>query len=179
MKNIKVIFIHGNGGSTPDGVWFPYVKKELENLGIKVIARQFPDADLAREIYWLPFLKELKADENTILIGHSSGALAAMRYAEKNQIYGSILVGAMHTDLGYETEIISGYYNRPFDWKRIKSNQNWIIQFASTDDPFIPIHEPRFIKDKLNTEYYEFNNQGHFNDQVKFPELLEALKKKI
>lgn len=179
MKKLKVILIHGNGGSSPYEIWFPYIKLELENLGLKVIARQFPDSDLAREIYWIPFLKELKADENTILIGHSSGALAAMRYAEKNQIYGSVLVGAMHTDLGYETETISGYYNRPFNWKNIKENQNWIIQFASTDDPFIPICEPRFIKDQLKSEYYEFNKQGHFNDQIKFPELIAALKKKL
>src|SRR5438067_595746 len=134
MKHIKVILIPGNGGGTPQDGWFPYLKHELENLNISVIARQFPDAMLAREKYWLPFLKKmLHADEHSILIGHSSGALAAMRYAEKNRILGSVLVGAMHTDLGMETEILSGYYNRPFDWQAIAHNQQWIIQFASID----------------------------------------------
>jgi len=37
--------------------------------------------------YWLPFLKdELKADEYSILIGHSSGSIAALRFAEENNI---------------------------------------------------------------------------------------------
>jgi len=35
---------------------------------------------VARESIWLPFMeKELQCDENTIIVGHSSGAEAAMR----------------------------------------------------------------------------------------------------
>lgn len=72
---------------------------------MQIIARDFPDNDLAREVYWIPFLKnELKADQNSILVGHSSGSIAAMRYAESNQILGSVLVGAYHTDLWHEKE---------------------------------------------------------------------------
>ena len=148
--NVKVIIIPGNGGSTPNDNWLPYCKNELEKLGVLVITPQFPDSYLARSSIWLPFLKDqLKVDENTILIGHSSGALAAMRFAEKNPILGSVLVGAMHTDLGVETETLSGYYNKPWNWQAIKDNQQWIVQFASTDDPWIPIQEPRFIKVKI------------------------------
>lgn len=179
---IKAIFIPGNGGGTPHDNWFPYLKIELEKLGIKVIDKEFPDNKLAREKYWLPFIKELGADENTILIGHSSGAIAAMHFAEKNKILGSALVGAYHTDLGEESERLSGYFDRPWDWDAIKKNQKWIVQFASTDDPWIPIEETRFIHEKLNTDYHEFTNQGHFGgDYFKetFPELAEAIKEKI
>jgi predicted alpha/beta hydrolase family esterase len=182
-KQIKVIFIHGNSNSTPKDHWFPYLKKELEKLGLLVIARQFPDADLARASYWLPFLKnELKADADTILVGHSSGALAAMRYAEKNKILGSVLVGAMHTDLGIEKEKVSGYFDKPWDWKAIDHNQQWIVQCASTDDPFIPIAEPRFVQQQLDSEYYEFTDYGHFGgdyDKKEFPELVQLIKKKL
>ena len=180
---IKVIIIPGNGGGTPQDNWFPYVKNKLEKLGLIVIAKEFPDPILAREIYWLPFLKELGADENTILIGHSSGAVAAMRFAEKNKILGSILVGVNHTDLGLEEEKKSGYYNRPWEWEKIKNNQKWTIQFASTDDPFIPIEEARHINKHLNTEYYEYTNEGHFGHGNKpkreFPEIVKIIKSKL
>ena len=83
---IKAILIPGNGGSTPNEGWKPYLERELPKLGIEVVNKQFPDAVLARAEYWLPFIKELGADENTILIGHSSGAVAAMRYVETNKI---------------------------------------------------------------------------------------------
>jgi len=180
---IKIIFIHGNGGCTPNDNWFPYLKTELEKLNLHVIARQFPDAVMARAAYWLPFLKdELHADKHTIIIGHSSGALAAMRFAEHNKLLGSILIGAMHTDLGIESEHLSGYYDAPWNWQAIKNNQQWIVQFASTDDPWIPIAEPRFIHAKLNSEYHEFTNQGHFGGDYykkEFPELVAIVKKKL
>jgi len=83
VKELKAIIIRGNGDTNPDENWFPYISTELEKLGIKVFNIKFPDQMLARAKYWLPFIKEIGADENTILIGHSSGAVAALRYAEK------------------------------------------------------------------------------------------------
>lgn len=147
-----------------------------------MIAPQFPDTPLARESYWMPFLKTLNPDEHTILVGHSTGAIAALRYAEKYQILGSVLVGGYVTDLGMETEKLSGYFDRPWDWDAIKNNQQWIIQFASTNDPWIPIDEARALHNYLNTEYYEFTDQGHFGGDCykqEFPELVVALKKKL
>lgn len=179
---IKAILIPGNGDDNPTDKWFPYIQEELPKIGIEVINVKFPDPVLARKEYWLPFLKQLDADENSILVGHSSGAVAAMRFAETNKIYGSILVGACYTDLGEESEKISGYYDGKWDWDTIKQNQNWIIQFASTDDPFIPIDEARVINKELNTEYYEYTDQGHFGSRegkTKFPEIVTIIKAKL
>lgn len=183
MNKPKVVLVHGNGGSLGTDNWFPYTKAKLEALGLSVMSPNMPDNMLARESEWLPFLKnELRADDNTILIGHSSGAVAAMRYAENNKLYGSILVGACYTDLGDEDEKASGYYNRRWRWDKIKANQNWIVQFASTDDPYIPIKEARHIHSMLNTEYYEANNEGHYSQdraKVEFPEIIEIIREKI
>lgn len=180
---IRAILIHGNGNSKPTDNWLPYLKRELEKLDVQVEAPQFPDAELARSSYWLPFLEnELQADKNTMIIGHSSGAIAAMRYAETHLILGSALIAAYYTDLGIESEKLSGYFDRPWNWKDIKKNQKWIIQFAGANDPWIPIKEAHVIRDHLQTDYYESPDQGHFGgDYYKetFPELLEAVKKKI
>lgn len=180
---MKVIFIPGNGGGGPNDNWFPYLKEELEKLKIEVVASEFPDNQLARESYWIPFLKNnLKADVETILVGHSSGAIAAMRFAENNKIFGSVLVGAYHTDLDLPMEKQSGYFNRPWDFESIIQNQQWIIQFASVNDPWIPIEEARFVHEKLNTEYHEFLDFGHFGgdyNKLVFPELFDAIKMKL
>ena len=181
-NQVKVILIHGNNGSWPKKNWLPSVSQQLKKLHLKVIFRRFPDPVLARAKYWLPFIKKLGADKNTILIGHSSGALASMRYAEKHKILGSILVGACYTDLGVETERISGYYHKSWNWESIKKNQTWIVQFASTNDPHIPISEPRFIHRKLKTEYFESKTDGHFSSadgKTKFPEIITIVKKKL
>lgn len=184
IKNLRIIFVPGNGGCNPTiDNWYPYAKNAFEKLGITAIAREIPDSMLARKSYWIPFLiNELGIDENTILIGHSSGAIAAMFLAQTHKILGSVLIGSYHTHLNIETEKKSGYFETPWDWDAIKKNQSWIIQFASTDDPWIPIAEPEFIHKKLASEYYEFTDQGHFGgDYYKptFPELIAAVKKKI
>lgn len=180
---IKVIVLHGNGNSTPQDNWIPYVKRELEKLGVECLTPQMPDVPLCRSRYWLPKLKdELHADENTILIGHSTGALAAMRYAEQNKILGSVLIGAMHTDLGIENEKLSGYFDGPWNWEAIKNNQNWIVQFASQNDPWIPIAEARFVHEQLGAEYHEYTDKGHFGGdyyKAEFPELIAVIKEKI
>ena len=57
--------------------------------------RNMPDPITARRSIWLPFMKdELGVDEQTVIIGHSSGACAAVRFAETNKVAGIILVGA-------------------------------------------------------------------------------------
>jgi hypothetical protein len=182
VNQIKAILIPGNGDSSPQDNWLPYVKTELEKIGVTVLAPQFPDTPICREKYWIPFLKKLGADESTILIGHSTGAIAAMRLAENTKILGSVLVGAYVSDLGMETEKASGYFDRPWNWDAIKQNQTFIIQFASIDDPWIPIKEARAVHKNLNTEYYEFTDKGHFIDRCynpTFPELVEAVSSRI
>ena len=181
-KKIRVILIHGNSGRWPKENWLPPVARELKKLGLTVVFRRFPDPVLARAKYWLPFITKLGADENTILIGHSSGAVAAMRYAEKHKILGSILVAACYTDHGEKSEKVSRYYDKPWNWQSIKKNQKWIAQFASVDDPFIPIGEARYIHTKLATEYVEYKHQGHFSSWDKktdFPKITSIVKKKL
>lgn len=181
-KNLNAIFIPGNGGGSPKDGWFPDVKKSLEEVNINVIDEEFPDSDLAPESSWIPFLHKLGANENSILIGYSTGAIAAMRFAEKNKIYGSGLVATYHTDLNNPWETKAGYFNRPWDWEAIRKNQNWILQFGSVDDPFVPVEEARFVHEKLGSEYQEFTDLGHFGatrPMFEFPELAKALIGKI
>jgi len=181
----KIILIHGNGGGTGSDNWQPYIQYELTKLGIETLSPNFPDPVTARSEYWLPFIESLGTDEDTIIVGHSSGAVAGMRYAETHKLLGLVLVGACYTDLGYEEEKESGYYDAPRDWEAIKDNTQWIIQFASTDDPWISKEEPRYIAEHLNTEYHEYTDRGHFSGGgghapvLEFPELLAEIKAKL
>ena len=118
-------------------------------------------------------------DENTILIGHSSGAVAAMRYAETHRLLGSILVGVCHTDLGDSGEAASGYYSAPWRWDHIRDHQQWIAIYHSVDDPHIPVAEPRFVAAQLKCQYFEFEDRGHFLDAGALPEAVPYLKRKL
>ena len=75
-----------------------------------VILEVMPDPIEAKESVWVPHvLNAFRADDATIIIGHSSGAEACMRLLEKQKLFGAVLVSACHTDLGMPSEAISGY----------------------------------------------------------------------
>jgi hypothetical protein len=179
----KIILLPGNGEASPTrDHWFPWLIQELQKLNLEVVARDMPDPEIARMAIWLPFIKaELKANQDSIIIGHSSGGVAALRYLESHRLFGAILVGVNHTDLGYPEEKEAGWYDAPWQWAKIKQNAGFISQFASTDDPFIPIKEQRFIAQKVSADYHEFTDRGHFmlSDNPKnsqFPELHTIIK---
>jgi predicted alpha/beta hydrolase family esterase len=175
---IKVIIIHGNGGATANDIWIPSVTNALTAAGLTVIAKTFPDNQTALASSWLPFIEKMDTDGDTIIVGHSSGALAAMRYAENHHLMGLVLIGAAHTDLGDANEKASGYFDSPWQWDQIKSNTKWVIQFASTDDPYIPATEQEYVRDNLNAQYHEFHDRGHFMT-ADFPELTTSIIKNI
>jgi len=176
---IKVILIHGNGGGTAGDIWLPYLERELTAIGLDVINKTFPDNVKARAKFWLPFLEQLGAGEDTILIGHSSGAVAAMRYAETHRLLGSVLVGVCHTDLGDGGEAASGYYRTPWQWEPIRRNQQWIGIYQSSDDPLIPVAEARFVAAQLKCSYFESTNRGHFVDSREFPEVVQFVRRQL
>eukprot|EP01043_Picozoa_sp_COSAG02_P003349 COSAG02_NODE_81_length_39811_cov_51.728898_31_plen_131_part_00 len=90
-------------------------------------------------------------------------------------------------------------------WSKIRANSDWIIQFHSTDDPFIPPEEARHVAKSLQLHahrpgvdndddvdsvtalpppasgssgsYYEFGNRSHFFRE--FDELIQVVGMKL
>uniref|UniRef100_A0A8B9WRP3 RB binding protein 9, serine hydrolase n=1 Tax=Bos mutus grunniens TaxID=30521 RepID=A0A8B9WRP3_BOSMU len=113
----KAVIIPGNGGEDVAAHgWYGWVKRELEQIpGFQCLSKNMPDPITARESIWLPFMEmELHCDEETIIIGHSSGAIAAMRYAETHRVYAIVLVAAYTSDLGDANERASVMSLEPY-----------------------------------------------------------------
>jgi len=112
---VKVVLAPGNGdGDITDSMWYPWIMAEVKKNfpSVETVLRNFPDPLYARETNWLPFMeKKLLCDHDTIVIGHSSGAAAAMRYAETHQLKGIVLVSAYHSDLGDSLERVWHPFN--------------------------------------------------------------------
>ncbi|MGI9282894.1 MAG: RBBP9/YdeN family alpha/beta hydrolase [Endozoicomonas sp.] len=180
---MNIILIHGNGGCTADMHWYIYLEKKLTARGFPVVRKTLPDNQVAHESVWIPFIRDqLGASKDSILVGHSSGAIAAMRYAEQYPLAGMVLVSAYVSDLGEPNEKAGGWFDRPWQWEAMGNHVPWVIQFASVDDPWIPIDEARWVRSHLHTEYYEYTDRGHFigdRETTVFPELVEALESKL
>lgn len=68
-----------------------------------------------------------------------------------------------------------GYFNRPWHWEKIKANCPHIVQFGSTDDPFLPWKEQQEVADRLEAKLYKFTDRGHFQN-TEFHELISVVK---
>ena len=177
----KVVIVPGNGsGDVTRSNWYSWVNKRLNEVdGVTCVLRNMPDPVTARRSVWLPFMQtELGVDEDTIIIGHSSGACAAVRYAEQHQVAGIVLVGAYTSDLGDSTEKESGYFDDEWRWELVKKNCGFIVLFGSTDDPFLPWSEQETVSTSLDAETHKYSDRGHFMNTT-FPELVNAVKEKI
>lgn len=122
---------------------------------------------------------------HVILVGHSSGSQAALRYAEIYPVHGIVLVSATYSDLGDAHERASGYY--PQQRKNVKGETNPYLfdemtkncrlwhQFHSNDDPFIPLREAERIRDGLGLSdtYHMLPGRSHYFDYS--PEFLDAV----
>mgnify|MGYP001560191617 CR=1 FL=1 len=174
----RIVFIHGNQATHWSFAWAPWFKKELEKKGFKTFFETFPDSVIARAEFWLPFLKKhIKAQENDVIVGWSSGAVAAMRYVESNKILGSVLISPCSTDLNDDLEKQSGYYDKPWNWKNIKKNQKKIALIFGDNDPYIPQDQFDFISKKLKPSIIKIPGGKHFIEYKTFPILLNYIVK--
>ena len=190
---VRAIILPGNGCSGPSirtSNFYGTLATSLEksNLFSTVIASPLPDPNRARRSIWLPHIKDvIGVDEETVIIGHSSGAEATLRLIETEKVLGVVLVSACNTDLGDAGERESGWYppsGGPWQWQNMKQNTQWIIQFHSTDDPFIDISEARHVHkmlggDSENNQYYEFKDRSHFFDTSDSDVIFEKIVDKV
>ncbi len=174
----RFIYIHGNGTTDwSSSAWAVWLKTKLDALGFETVFATMPDPELARSNYWLPYLQDiLQVGTNDVLIGWSSGATAAMRYAETHKILGSLLVSPSYTGLGEESEKSSGYYDDPWNWNAIKSNQKHLAEVWGTDDPFIPQADFSYIALHLSADKIKIPGGKHFIDRQDMPEVLRYIQ---
>ena len=92
--------------------------------------------------------------------------MAILRLCEQMKVKGIILVSA-----GYD----SNENNSNWNWKKIKSNTQWIEQFHSTDDLFTPLVSSRHIANELQSVYHEFTDRNHFLCPD-FPDIVTIIK---
>ena len=185
---MKVYLIHGWGGNSK-GDWFVWLEKELEKRGIKVEAPDMPETWTPTIKKWVGKLNEIvKADEETILVGHSIGCQAVMRYLEqlpeKKKVKVAILVAGWISlteetlDEEYTKEIADEWLNTRLDFDKIGNNAEKFIIINSDNDPYVELSDAEILEKELEAEKIILHNKGHIagEDGVKeFPILLNKI----
>jgi len=184
---MKTAFIfHGTEGY-PEENWFPWLKKELEKKGYKVIVPHFPSPPNvpAKIVEWSRVLKKYVnyLTEETLLIGHSLGGIFTLRVLEeiKKPVKAAIFVGTpigVRPILNYDRDqAFSGF---SFDWTSIIKKAQHFSVFHSDDDPYVALANGEELAHHLHVPLTFVPKAGHFNTKSgykKFERLLDKLDK--
>ncbi len=180
MKN--AVILHGTDGSSKSN-WIPWLKEELEIIGYEVWAPDLPNAQAPNEDAYTRFVAQANFpfNEDTIIIGHSSGAVAALKLLPKIgvRVKATFLVAPFEDDLGWPN--LKGMFLKPFDFERIRMNGGDMYFFGSDDDPYVPLQQVDHVALQCAGTLVPMPGQGHFNlehsaDYRQFPKLLGKIK---
>jgi len=180
MKN--ALILHGTNG-TPQHNWFPWLQQELEARNYRVWVPELPGADKPNiERYNAFIFPQWTFNDESVLVGHSSGAVALLgilRALPKSTVISrAILVAGFVDNLGRED--LDELFIEPFSWKQIRQKVRDIILFHSDNDPYVPIPHGEKLRDYLGANLILMKGQGHFNASSDpkyrtFPALLEKI----
>ena len=181
MKN--AVILHGTGADSSSN-WFPWMKEELSEKGYEVWVPDLPNSMYPDSVANAKFvLNRWQFDEDSLIIGHSSGAVLALyllqALPEDTIVDRAFLVSVFKDDLGWPN--LSNVFAEPLDWEEIKSRARKITLLHSNNDPYISLDQAEFIAEKLDAKLFIKEGQGHFNFEVgaeyaQFPTLLNLIE---
>ena len=185
----KIYIVHCWDGTKDDG-WYPWIDKELSNLGNLVYRFNMPNTDTPTIEEWTSFLDKQVAslDDKTYFIGHSIGCQTIMRYLETKDIsrIGGILFVAPWLDLLKEAVSDEESFNtakpwltEPINFEKIKKFTNNINCIFSDDDYFVSINQKDEFEKLLNANTIGVSGKGHISQDDNVFELDEILNESI
>ena len=184
MKN--AIILHGTGG-TPQSNWFLWLQAELEKQGMHVWLPELPNTKLPSLAGSTAFVQQnapFAIDEETLIIGHSSGAILALIIAQQNQTpVGGVVGVSVFCDNSLGWDANNKLFDVDFDWPNIRANVKKLLFIHSDNDPYVPLEKAKFVADNCQAELLVWPGQGHFNLEqgphyAQFPKLLETMRQK-
>lgn len=180
---MKVVLMHGKD-TDPSQKWYPWFGAEVERMGYEFVAPALPTATDPVMDEWLAELNKANPDENTILVGHSRGGVAILRWIEnqtpEKRVKKVILVATNSGELAdrvIPTESNHGFYTEEgYDFEKIKTHCDDFVVLHSKDDRWVPFTAGKKNSFGLSARFLQFDDYGHFGKNVfKIPELINEI----
>ena len=180
MKN--ALILHGTGAN-PHANWFDWLKELLEKNGYTVWVPELPGAehpDMKRYKEFI-FSSDFDFNAETVIVGHSSGAVAALSIlealSENTVVDTAVMVGVYRPEKhGYSSK-------EPIDTSKVAGKAKKLVFVHSDDDPFCPLDGARYFVDELHAELVLLPGNDHFSYELnpkhnELPELVKILQLK-
>jgi predicted alpha/beta hydrolase family esterase len=181
----RFLILHGTGGS-PDSNWFMWLKGVLIGKGFQVWLPQLPNADTPNVKTYNKFLlsnNDFIYDKDTIIIGHSSGAvetLSLLQHLPKDAVIkAAILVSAFKDDLNWDS--LKELFAVPLDFAEIKKHCSGFYFIHSDNDPYVSLDHAQYLAKMTGGKLTVYEGQGHFSTKLgsrykQFPQILELIE---
>ncbi|MES2315463.1 MAG: alpha/beta hydrolase [Patescibacteria group bacterium] len=186
----KVYIIHGFGG-VPNGGWFPWLMRELAKESIFACSLPMPNTNNPNVTEWVEAIGSYigEPSKDTIIVGHSLGVPAILRYLESlksgTSIGGILLVSGFIEPLETENpksefRKIDNFVNPPINFEKIKNISHEAIVLHGAKDLIVPFYHAEKISKGLECKLIKIENGDHFSQKIEpicyeLPEVLEAL----
>jgi uncharacterized protein len=187
----RAFIIHGYL-SFPEEAWLPWMKRALEEKGCVVALPAMPRPDHPVIHEWLAFLAKLigEPDAATILVGHSMGVQAVLRYLETLGaagkavgktllVAGSFPIARSAADASAAGDIppvLLPWFTTGIDAGKVKQAAGECTVILSDNDPYLDSAKAAAtFREKLNAKIVIVPGGGHFNEDDKLVELPQAV----
>lgn len=174
--------MHGKDASPADK-WYPWFGAQVEQLEYEYIAPTLPNSSDPDINEWMGELDKLDIGADDILVGHSRGGVAILRWLEQQpaevQVARVVLVATNAgtiADMAVPSETNHGFYTQDgYDFEKIKSHCDNFVVLHSRDDKWVPYDAGVANAEGLDAQFLSFEDKGHFGKATpEVPEILEA-----
>lgn len=184
MNQKRVFIVHSWGGS-PDEPLYKWLKSELEKNGFEVVVPEMPNSEEPEIEAWVLKLKEIigEPDKDTMLVGHSIGCQAILRYLEKlnpaSKVGGVVFIAPWLTLSNLESDeerrVAEPWLNTPIRETDVVKHTTKITAIFSDNDPFVPSENIELFKKRFSAEIIVEREKGHFTADDGIEKLEAAL----
>lgn len=186
----KALIIHGWDGN-PNEPLHQYLRGELELLGYEVKIPSMPNPATPVIEDWVNKIADIFDTKIDLIIGHSIGCQAVLRFIEtldsQTSIPKVILIAPwmkldMNTIEEEGEEVISiakPWMETPIDFGKVKKIAERVVAIFSDNDSYVPLDQVEYFKEKLGAVTYIEHEQGHFTVSDNFKKLQTDFKKII
>lgn len=183
----RVIIVHGFKGK-PDTNWKPWLKSQLEGIGVDVAVPEMPNTDSPIADEWVSKLSNTIGAPNgdTFLVGHSLGCMTILRYLEElhegEKIGGCVFVAGFTDKFEKYSGGHDSFFDHKLDWEIIKLHCDKFVAIQSSDDSSVEIEQLDLFGKNLNAKTIRADGMGHFGSAdgvFEVPLVLDELKNLI
>jgi len=175
----RVFIVHGWYGHSQEA-WFPWLKGELEKVGVAVEVPDMKKPDQPEIEVWVEQLRNVvdRPDQDTFLVGHSMGGQTIMRYlqtmSDNERVGGVLMVGSFVNLLPAAVEdeedelIAKPWLTTPINWETVKQKSDKFTAVFSDNDPYVPLSDKDIFADELGAKVVVLHGLGHMggNDSI-------------